>query len=90
MNALFVDARVTLASMLAPSPDRFVGVSGFSFFELWQRYGEGGEDQLGAPGLVVNGIVLWNTHYVDRALESLSPLGHEHSSLHGRYHFGLP
>jgi hypothetical protein len=31
--------------------------------ELRQRYREGQEDQLGALGLVVNMIVLWNTIY---------------------------
>jgi TnpA family transposase len=29
--------------------------------ELYQRYREGMEDQLGALGLVLNCIVLWNT-----------------------------
>ena len=32
--------------------------------ELRQRYREGQEDQLGALGLVVNIIVLWNTLYI--------------------------
>src|SRR5258708_5656216 len=32
--------------------------------ELRQRYREGQEDQLGALGLVVNMIVLWNTLYL--------------------------
>ena len=36
--------------------------------ELRQRYREGQEDQLGALGLVVNMIVLWNTIYMDAAL----------------------
>lgn len=31
-------------------------------------YRQGQEDQLGALGLVVNAIVLWNTVYLDRAL----------------------
>jgi hypothetical protein len=72
---------------------------------LRQRYREGQEDQLGALGLVVNAIVLWNTRYVDAALRHLresgvdlspddvarlSPLGSEHINLVGRYHFGLP
>src|SRR3546814_13456524 len=34
--------------------------------ELRQRYREGQEDQLGALGLVVNLVVLWNTIYIDR------------------------
>src|SRR5262245_56077553 len=39
--------------------------------ELRQRYREGQEDQLGALGLVVNAIVLWNTIYMDAALNQL-------------------
>jgi TnpA family transposase len=35
-------------------------VSQRSQYELRQRYREGQEDQLGAIGLVVNVIVLWN------------------------------
>ena len=73
--------------------------------ELRQRYREGQEDQLGALGLVVNIIVLWNTVYMDRALSHLrstgyktriedivrlSPLGHKHINLMGRYNFALP
>ncbi len=72
--------------------------------ELRQRYREGQEDQLGALGLVVNAIVLWNTEYMEQALqtlraegmlpqpadiERLSPLGYEHINLLGRYHFTL-
>ena len=37
--------------------------------ELRQRYREGQEDQLGALGLVVNLIVLWNTIYMDAAVK---------------------
>jgi len=73
--------------------------------ELRQRYREGQEDQLGALGLVVNMIVLWNTIYLQAALEQLraedypvreedvvrlSPLGHEHINLLGRYSFAVP
>lgn len=73
--------------------------------ELRQRYREGQEDQLGALGLVVNVIVLWNTIYLERALEHLrisgrriepedearlSPLQHGHINVHGRYQFALP
>jgi TnpA family transposase len=43
--------------------------------ELRQRYREGHEDQLGALGLVVNVIVLWNTIYVDAALNQLRAEG---------------
>ena len=73
--------------------------------QLRQRYREGQEDQRGALGLVVNAIVLWNTRYQDAALnhlryhgfavndvdiKRLSPLGHEHINLLGRYQFGTP
>ena len=73
--------------------------------ELRQRYREGQEDQLGALGLVVNVIVLWNTLYMDAALHQLraegydvrdedvarlSPLGYEHINMLGRYAFILP
>jgi TnpA family transposase len=39
--------------------------------EVRQRYREGQEDQLGALGLVVNVIVLWNTLYIDKSLGSV-------------------
>jgi TnpA family transposase len=73
--------------------------------ELRQRYREGQEDQLGSLGLVVNAITLWNTIYMDAALDQLrlegfdvrdedvarlSPLGHEHLNVLGRYSFTLP
>lgn len=73
--------------------------------ELRQRYREGQEDQLGALGLVVNVIVLWNTIYIDAVLAQLrqegcpvededvgrlSPFGHEHINLMGRYSFAVP
>lgn len=73
--------------------------------ELRQRYREGQEDQLGALGLVVNAIILWNTIYMDAALDQLrvegfdvrdedvarlSPLAHEHINMLGRYAFTLP
>lgn len=73
--------------------------------ELRQRYREGQEDQLGALGLVVNLVVLWNTIYMDAALSQLraegydakpedvarlSPLGHKHINMLGRYTFTLP
>ena len=45
--------------------------------ELRQRYREGQEDQLGALGLVVNVIVLWNTIYMDAALDQLRAEGFE-------------
>jgi TnpA family transposase len=39
--------------------------------ELRQRYRDGQEDQPGALGLVVNIIILWNTLYIEAALEQL-------------------
>jgi hypothetical protein len=38
--------------------------------ELYQRYHEGTEDQLGALGLILNCIVLWNTRYMNAALDT--------------------
>jgi TnpA family transposase len=73
--------------------------------ELRQRYREGQEDQLGALGLVVNVIVLWNTIYMEAALDQLrkeghevrkedvarlSPLVHDHINMLGRYSFAVP
>jgi len=43
--------------------------------ELRQRYREGMEDQLGALGLVVNAIVLWNTRYMGVTLDELRVSG---------------
>ena len=72
--------------------------------EIRQRYREGQEDQLGALGLVVNIVVLWNTLYMNAALNHLrnegievrpedaarlSPLGHENINFLGRYSFTL-
>lgn len=72
--------------------------------ELRQKYQEGQEDQLGALGLVVNMIVLWNTLYMSKAIEylkdtgvdvreedvkRLTPLGYDHIRLTGRYDFTL-
>ena len=72
--------------------------------ELRQRYREGQEEQLGALGLIVNAIVLYNTIYTQRALdhlaatglqvndvdvERLSPLGSDHLTLTGRYRIAL-
>ncbi len=72
--------------------------------ELRQRYREGQEDQLGVLGLVVNALVLWNTRYMDAALDQLcskgeevrtediarlSPLADSHFNMLGRYHFTL-
>jgi Tn3 transposase DDE domain len=45
--------------------------------ELRQRYRQGQEDQLGVLGLVVNMIVLWNTWYLQDALDELQNNGQE-------------
>lgn len=72
--------------------------------ELHQRYREGQEDQLGALGLVVNIIILWNTIYIEAVLNKLrqedhiileedvvrlSPLIHAHINMLGRYSFAV-
>ncbi len=46
-----------------------------SMGELYQRYREGMEDQLGALGVVLNCIVLWNTVYINAALQQLRAAG---------------
>ena len=78
----------------------FYGRSG----QLRQKYQTGQEEQLNALGLVVNIIVLWNTLYMNKAIEHLkktgmdvrnedierlTPLGYEHIRLIGRYDFTL-
>lgn len=70
--------------------------------QLRQRYREGQEDQLGALGLVLNAITIWNTRYMHVALDQLhahdeaqpaehlqrlSALGHRHINELGRYNF---
>lgn len=71
--------------------------------EIRKRYREGQEDQLGALGLVTNAVVLWNTIYMQSALEHLegtieikeedearlSPLGYGHINVLGHYSFTL-
>ncbi|MDP9381326.1 MAG: Tn3 family transposase, partial [Chloroflexota bacterium] len=76
--------------------------------ELRQRYREGQAGTLwvllGALGLVVNALVLWNSRYISAVLDRLradgeaipeelvarlSPLGHEHINMLGRYTFAL-
>lgn len=44
--------------------------------DLRQAYQQGMEDQLGALGLVLNCITLWNTVYLDAALAALRAQGH--------------
>jgi TnpA family transposase len=73
--------------------------------ELFQRYREGMEDQLGALGIVLNCIVLWNTVYIDAALRQLriqgyplrdedvarlSPFMRKHINVTGKYSFTTP
>jgi TnpA family transposase len=72
--------------------------------EIRKRYREGQEDQLGALGLVTNAVVLWNTIYMQAALDHLqrqsleireedesrlSPLVHGHINVLGEYSFTL-
>lgn len=71
--------------------------------EIRKRYREGQEDQLGALGLVTNAVVLWNTIYMQSALDHLqdsieikeedearlSPLGYGHINVLGHYSFTL-
>ena len=73
--------------------------------ELCQAYHAGMEDQLGALGLVLNCITLWNTLYLDHALSVLRGQGYPvldtdaarlsaylaaHINVHGHYSFALP
>lgn len=72
--------------------------------EIQQSYREGQEDQLGALGLVTNAVVLWNTIYMDAAINQLreqgeeineadlarlSPLINKHINMLGHYLFAL-
>jgi|GEM_PF-832092 len=69
-----------------------------------ERYREGQEDQLGALGLVTNAVILWNTMYMQAALDHLSvsdktpndediarlsPLQFKHINFLGHYSFTL-
>lgn len=73
--------------------------------ELHQRYRAGMKDHLGALGLVVNAVVLWNSRCLQQALQEpqategapepadiarLPPLLHEHVNMPGRSDFTLP
>lgn len=73
--------------------------------ELRQAYREGQEVQLGSLGLVLNMIVLWNTIYMDAALQQLrqegypvleedvarlSALLYRHINMQGRFSFTVP
>ena len=73
--------------------------------ELRQHYRQGMEDQLGALGLALNAVVLWNSLYIDATVKilmekkfpvtdemiaRLSPLQFEHINFLGRYAFTQP
>ncbi|GGT49375.1 Tn3 family transposase [Streptomyces atratus] len=73
--------------------------------QLYQRYQDGMEDQIGALGLVLNALVLFNTRYMDAAVQQLredgfdvrdedvarlSPFVRHHVNMLGRYSFQLP
>ncbi|MGB7981593.1 MAG: Tn3 family transposase [Candidatus Nanopelagicales bacterium] len=73
--------------------------------ELREPYHAGMEDQLGALGLVINAITLWNTVYLDRILARLRadglpvldedvtrlhPYWYKHINVHGHYAFYPP
>ncbi|CAL9674310.1 hypothetical protein SUDANB105_07759 [Streptomyces sp. enrichment culture] len=73
--------------------------------ELRQNYREGMEDRLGALGLALNAVVLWNSLYLDGAAKQLaadgfpvtddlparlSPLQFDHINFLGRYTFFRP
>jgi hypothetical protein len=73
--------------------------------ELRQHYREGMEDQLGAPGLALNSVVLFNSLYIDAAVKQLaadgfpvtddllarlSPLQYDHINFLSRYAFTRP
>ncbi|MEU2358702.1 Tn3 family transposase [Streptomyces misionensis] len=73
--------------------------------QLYRRYQDGMEDQIGALGLVLNALVLFNTRFMDAAVNQLraegfdvrdedvarlSPFVRHHINMLGRYSFQLP
>ncbi|MFC6883812.1 MULTISPECIES: Tn3 family transposase [Actinomadura] len=73
--------------------------------QLYQRYQDGMEDQIGVLGLVLNALVLFNTRCMDAAVtqlrsdgfevrdggpERVSPFARHHINVLGRYSFQLP
>lgn len=73
--------------------------------EIYEKYREGQEDQLNVLGLATNAIILWNTVYMQAALDHLraqgevikeddearlSPLGRKHINFLGHFSFMLP
>lgn len=72
--------------------------------QIRKRYTQGQENQVEALGLVMNMAILWNTRYMQLAIDQLrqeglqispqeiarlSPLGQEHINILGRYSFNL-
>lgn len=70
--------------------------------QIFQAYRQGQEDQLAALGIALNAIVLWNTRYINNIIEEISdtsappidsdiarvsPFGHAHLDVLGRYTF---
>jgi TnpA family transposase len=73
--------------------------------EIYEKYREGQEDQLNILGLATNAIILWNTVYMQAAIDylraqgevineedeaELSPLGRKHINFLGHFSFMLP
>ncbi len=73
--------------------------------ELQQPHREGQEDQLHALALVTNAVIIWNTLYMQVALDALQkagydvdpndkkrlyPLGHGYINIVGKYSFNVP
>ncbi|MCX4399272.1 transposase [Streptomyces sp. NBC_00053] len=73
--------------------------------QLYHRCQDGMEDQIGALGLVLDALVLFNTRYTDAAVAQiredgfeirdedvarLSPFVRHHNNVLGRYSFQLP
>ena len=73
--------------------------------EIYKHYKENQEDQLNSLSLVTNSIVIWNTVYIQKAIDllkengeiindkdiaMLSPLVSKHISILGKYSFVLP
>lgn len=98
-NARLVDFQATLPLAQVWGGGEVASADGIRFV-----YTDGQEDQLGALGLVTNAVVLWNTIYMQAALDHLrkqgetvndediarlSPLCHGHINMLGHYSFTL-
>jgi TnpA family transposase len=72
--------------------------------KIYKAYQAGMEEQLGALGLVLNCVTLWNTRYMNAALQALraqgypvldadvtrlSAFGYKHINVHGSYTFSV-